>query len=63
MQHSFYPNRPDEKFVEAAVVGYLWFEPESRKIRALEIVTEEAVYGKEKFAAALELSLSEAPTR
>jgi hypothetical protein len=63
MQHSFYPNRPDEKFVEAAVVGYLWFEPESRKIRAFEIVTEDAVYGKEKFAAALALNPSEAPTR
>ena len=51
MQHSFYPNRPDDRIVEATVVGYLWFEPESRRIRALELVTDSATYGKEKFAA------------
>ena len=55
MQHSFYPNRPDDRIVEATVVGYLWFEPESRRIRALELVTDSATYGKEKFAAALRL--------
>ena len=55
MQHSFYPHRPDDKVVEATVLGYLWFEADARRIRALELVTESGTYGKEKFQAALEL--------
>jgi hypothetical protein len=55
MQHSFYPHRPDDKVVEATMLGYLCYEADSKRIRALELVTESGTYAREKFAAALRL--------
>jgi hypothetical protein len=43
--HAFYPGRPDGQYAEAAVVGYVDFDPAGRRIRALKLVTDEASYG------------------
>ena len=44
MKHPFY-HRDDDNRVEAKVVGYLEFEPGTRRVRSLQLVTEDAVYG------------------
>jgi hypothetical protein len=59
MKHSFYPRREDNQFVEATLLGYIDFEPKTRQIRALRLVTDEATYGKQAFGVAVE-SASEA---
>jgi hypothetical protein len=43
MGHPFY-HKEDGRAVEAAVVGYVDFEPAPRKVRALRLVTDQAVY-------------------
>jgi hypothetical protein len=52
MEHSFY-HKPDGKFVEASVVGFVDFDPAQKTIRSLRLVTDEATYGGGKFAVAL----------
>jgi len=52
MEHSFY-HKPDGKFVEATVVGFVDFDPATREIRSLRLVTDEATYGGGKFAIGL----------
>jgi hypothetical protein len=52
MEHWFY-HKPDGKFVEATVVGYLDFDTAMKEIRSLRLVTDEATYGGGKFAIAL----------
>src|SRR5262249_44476990 len=44
MKHPFY-HRPDDSAVEAAVVGFLEYDPAKGTIRALEVVTDGATYG------------------
>jgi hypothetical protein len=45
MSHRFYPGREDGNMVDATVVGYLDFEPATRRVRRLRLVTDEATYG------------------
>ena len=52
MEHSFY-HKPDGKFVEATLVGFVDFDPASREIRMLRLVTDAATYGGGKFAIGL----------
>ncbi len=46
MTHRFYPGRDDGNIVDATVVGYLDFDPASRRIGRLRLVTDGATYGK-----------------
>jgi len=43
MKHPFY--KEDEKRVQAVAVGYLVFDPATRRIRSLQLVTDQAEYG------------------
>jgi hypothetical protein len=52
MKHPFYPGRPDDNFVEATVVGFIDFEP-GKKVRALQLVTDKATYGRTVFGVAV----------
>src|SRR5205823_4295571 len=52
MQHSFY-HKEDGKVVEAAVVGFVDFEPSPRTIRSFQLVTEQATYGGGTFGVAV----------
>src|SRR5262249_25124762 len=45
MTHRFYPGREDGNVVEAPVIGYLDFEPATRRVRRLRLVTDGASYG------------------
>ena len=45
MTHRFYPGREDGNIVDATVVGYLDFEPATRRVRRLRLVTDRASYG------------------
>jgi hypothetical protein len=45
MTHRFYPGREDGNIVDAKVVGYLDFEPATRRVRRLRLVTDRASYG------------------
>jgi hypothetical protein len=45
MTHPFYPGRRDGNIVDATVVGYLDFEPATRRLRRLRLVTGRASYG------------------
>jgi hypothetical protein len=53
MKHTFYPHREDNNVVEAALVGYLDFEPAKERVRALRVVTDSATYGGGTFGVAL----------
>jgi hypothetical protein len=44
MEHWFY-HKPDGKFVEAVVLGYVDFDAATNQIRSLRLVTDEATYG------------------
>jgi hypothetical protein len=52
MEHWFY-HKPDGKFVEATVVGFVDFHPAKKEIGSLRLVTDEATYGGGKFAIGL----------
>ncbi|HMC88706.1 MAG TPA: hypothetical protein VKI17_04120 [Gemmataceae bacterium] len=47
MKHAFYPGREDQNFVKATIVGYMDFEPATRRIGTLRLVTDNATYGSE----------------
>jgi hypothetical protein len=53
MEHWFY-HKPDGKYVEATVVGYVDFKPTTKEIRSLRLVTDEATYGGGKFGIAVQ---------
>lgn len=57
MKHAFYPHKEDKNMVEAALIGYLDFEPDKPRIRALRLVTDRATYGgpRQQFGAAMNL--------
>jgi hypothetical protein len=57
MKHTFYPRREDKNMVAATLLGYVEFEQEKPRIRALRLVTDTATYGgaKQHFGAALRL--------
>ncbi len=46
MSHRFYPGREDGNMVDATLVGYLEFDPATRRVRRLRLVTREATYGR-----------------
>ena len=46
MSHRFYPGREDDNMVDAPVVGYVDFEPATRRVIRLRLVTDGASYGK-----------------
>ena len=52
MEHSFY-HKPDGQCVEATIVGFVDFDPTTREIRSLRLVTDQATYGGGKFAIGL----------
>jgi len=54
MQHSFHHNE-DGKTVEATVLGFMDFEPASRNIPSLLLVTDQAGYGGGRFGVAVRL--------
>jgi hypothetical protein len=53
MRHCFYPNRDEDRFVDASVLGYLDFEPGSQRIRSLQLCTPQATYGTDEFGVAV----------
>jgi RNA polymerase sigma factor (sigma-70 family) len=53
MKHNFYPDREDDRIVDATMVGFVDFDAASRRIRSLRLVTDEATYGEWKFGVAL----------
>jgi hypothetical protein len=57
MKHTFYPRKDDKNQVEATLVGYIDFEQDRPRIRALRLVTDSATYGgpRQHFGAALRL--------
>lgn len=52
MAHSFY-HKEDGKFVEAEVLGFVDFESDTHRIRAIRLVTEKATYNGGQFAVAV----------
>ena len=53
MKHAFYPGKDSEDDVDATLLGFVDFDPASRRIQRLRIVTERATYKDEAFGAAL----------
>jgi hypothetical protein len=53
MKHPFYPGRRDENVVETSLRGYLDFEPGTKTVRQLRLVTEDARYAGMHFGATL----------
>jgi hypothetical protein len=45
MKHSFYPSRDDDNAVEANLDGYLEFDADGKRVRALKLTTDSATYG------------------
>jgi len=52
MEHWFY-HKPDGRFVEATVVGFVDLDPATKQMRSLRLVTDEGRYGGGKFAIGL----------
>ena len=57
MKHTFYPRREDKNMVAATLLGYVEFQQDKPRIRALRLVTDTATYGgaQQHFGAALRL--------
>jgi hypothetical protein len=53
MKHNFYPGREDQNRVEAALLGYLEFDPASGQVHTLRLATRDATYSRYSFGAAL----------
>lgn len=53
MKHQFYPNRQDDEFVNARIVGILEFEAATQRIKSFRLVTEDATYGARPFGVAV----------
>lgn len=52
LRHTFFQDK-DERPVQAEVTGYLEFDRKEKKIRSFRLVTDRALYGKEKFGVAV----------
>jgi hypothetical protein len=52
MKHPFY-HKPDDRVVDATVVGFLEFESTTKQIRILQMVTKQAAYGSQAFGVAV----------
>jgi hypothetical protein len=48
MKHTFY-HKDDNNFVEAGIVGYMDFDPRTKRICAFQLTTEDARYGGRPF--------------
>lgn len=55
MKHSFVPDRDDDLFAEAGIVGFVDCDLERKQLRGLAIVTDKATYAKGNFAVAVRL--------
>jgi len=55
MKHRFAPERDDNKFVEASLTGFVDFDTRQPAIRALQLASTRATYGKHDFGVALRL--------
>ena len=53
MKHRFDPERDDNKFVDASLTGFLDFDVYRPTIRAVQLVSTRATYGKNHFGVAL----------
>ena len=53
LKHNFYPGREDGGLAEASVIGYLDFDPSTRRIQKLRLVTDEAKYAGHAFGVAV----------
>src|SRR5205823_1000686 len=42
MKHNFYPDREDGRMVDATVIGFVDFDVNTRRIRSLRLVTDQA---------------------
>jgi hypothetical protein len=66
MKRTFYPDRPDDNFVNATLIGWAVFDTATNRIENLQLVTKTATYGsriQEEFSAAVySLSPSELKT-
>jgi hypothetical protein len=47
MKHPFYPGREDKRHAKAKLIGWVEWESRSRRLRSLEIVTDEGTYADE----------------
>jgi hypothetical protein len=52
MKHPFY-HKPDDRAVDATLTGFLEFETGTKRIRTLQLVTNQANYGKQPFGVAV----------
>jgi RNA polymerase sigma factor (sigma-70 family) len=52
LSHSFFSEK-DERPVEAAVMGYLEYDRKEKRVRVFRLVTDQGMYGKEKFGVAV----------
>jgi RNA polymerase sigma-70 factor (ECF subfamily) len=50
--HTFFSDK-DERPVDAIVTGYLEYDRKEKRVRVFRLVTDQAVYGKEKFGVAI----------
>jgi hypothetical protein len=55
IRHKFYPHHEDRNVAEAAVLGYLEFDPVKKTIRSLRLVTDQATYGGHRYTVAVRL--------
>ncbi|MBM3457595.1 MAG: hypothetical protein FJX77_03555, partial [Armatimonadetes bacterium] len=53
MGRPFYPGRPDATPIQSGVAGFVEFDPRNRRIVDLQLVSENATFGKEGFGVAL----------
>jgi RNA polymerase sigma factor (sigma-70 family) len=53
MKHAFIWSLPDDRYVDATIVGYLDFDQSRQRIRALRLYTPQATYGAEPFGVAV----------
>jgi hypothetical protein len=53
LKHKFYPGHEDDNHVEASVLGLIEIDPSGKKAPVLRLLTDQAVYAKQKFTVAL----------
>ena len=53
LKHRFYPNRADDLFAEATLVGFFDFDLSRRRLRSLRLVTEKGTYAGHDFGVAV----------
>jgi hypothetical protein len=56
MKRSYYPNKPDDRFVDATLLGFAEFDRAGSRIQALQLVTKDASYAGDSFGAAMRMT-------